>query len=87
MIFRARHGIIDKALVSASDSVSEQKSESTDTAMLFTEMTFTQCTSMSELKFDSGAPSGGQIYQYVSFSALFKSLTKVRVYNEKFNIA
>ena len=40
------------------------------------QMTFTQCTSMSELKFDSGAPSGGQIYQYVSFSALFKSLTK-----------
>ena len=29
------------------------------------QMTFTQCTSMSELKFDSGAPPGGQIQQYV----------------------
>ena len=25
------------------------------------QMTFTQCTNMSELKFDSGAPPGGQI--------------------------
>ena len=25
------------------------------------QMTFTQCTSMSELKIDSGAPPGGQI--------------------------
>ena len=25
---------------------------------------------------DSGAPPGGQIWQYVSFSALFESLTK-----------
>ena len=25
------------------------------------QMTFTQCTSMSELKFDPGAPPGGQI--------------------------
>ena len=25
------------------------------------QMTFTQCTSMSELKFDLGAPPGGQI--------------------------
>ena len=25
------------------------------------QMTFTRCTSMSELKFDSGAPPGGQI--------------------------
>ena len=38
------------------------------------QMTFTQCTSMSELKFDSGAPPGGQIQQYVS--ALFESPTK-----------
>ena len=35
------------------------------------QMTFTQCTSMSELKFDSVAPPGGQIQQYVSFSAEF----------------
>ena len=40
------------------------------------QMTFTQCTSMSELKFDSVAPPGGQIQQYVSFSALFQSPTK-----------
>ena len=40
------------------------------------QMTFTQCTSMSELKFDSVAPPGGQIQQYVSFSALFESPTK-----------
>ena len=40
------------------------------------QMTFTQCTSMSELKFDSVAPPGGQIHQYVSFSVLFQSPTK-----------
>ena len=40
------------------------------------QMTFTQCTSMSELKIDSVAPPGGQIQQYVSFSALFESPTK-----------
>ena len=40
------------------------------------QMTFTQCTSMSEFKFDSVAPPGGQIQQYVSFSALFESPTK-----------
>ena len=39
------------------------------------QMTFTQYTSMSELKFDSVAPSG-QIKQYMSFSALFESPTK-----------
>ena len=31
---------------------------------------------MSELKFDSVAPPGGQIQQYVSFSALFQSPMK-----------
>merc|ERR1712016_444090 len=36
------------------------------------QMTFTQCTSMSDLKFDSVAPPGGQIHQYVSFSVLFR---------------
>ena len=35
-----------------------------------------QCTSISELKIDSGAPPGGQIYQYVLFPALFESPTK-----------
>ena len=40
------------------------------------QMTFTQCTSMSEFKFDSGAPPGCQIEKYVSFSALFESPTK-----------
>ena len=40
------------------------------------QMTFTQCTSMSELKFDSVAPPGGQIQQCVSFSALFETPTK-----------
>ena len=40
------------------------------------QMTFTQCTSMSDLKFDSVAPPGGQIHQYVSFSVLFQSPTK-----------
>ena len=40
------------------------------------QLTFIQCPSMSELKFDSGAPPGGQIEQYVSFSVLFESLTK-----------
>ena len=40
------------------------------------QMTFTQCTSMSELKIDPGAPPGGQIQQYVSFSALFETPTK-----------
>ena len=39
-------------------------------------MTLTQCTSMSELIFDSGARPGGQIQQYLSFSALFESPTK-----------
>ena len=34
------------------------------------QMTFTQCSSMYDLEFD------GQIEQYVSFSALFESLTK-----------
>ena len=43
---------------------------------IFALMTFTQCTSMSDLKFDSVAPPGGQIQQYVSFSALFESPTK-----------
>ena len=40
------------------------------------QMTFTQCASMSHLKFDSVAPPDGQIQQYVSFSALFESPTK-----------
>ena len=40
------------------------------------QMTLTQCTSMSELIFDSGAHPGGQIQQYLSFSALFGSPTK-----------
>ena len=40
------------------------------------QMTFTQCASMSDLKFDSVAPPGGQIHQYVSFSVLFQSPTK-----------
>ena len=40
------------------------------------QMTFTQCASMADLKFDSVAPPGGQIHQYVSFSVLFQSPTK-----------